>query len=182
MATFVLIRHGEKHHWHDGCPPSDIQVENYQDDHKLSGKGRERALGLAGYFQRPIWTKLFQQRPLECLVAQDVDTTFGIGKSERPKATLLPMQEQLKLPLELFPKRNVREMVEHLLSERFIGKSVVICWSHQGMSELASMLGVVDPPSKWPKKRYDVTWLIQQESNGSCQFNQLDQKILFGDE
>ena len=49
-TTVILIRHAEKLEWIYGLEPSAQAREEYQDNHKLSPKGYERAHALVGYF------------------------------------------------------------------------------------------------------------------------------------
>jgi len=44
----------------------------------------------------------------------------------------------------------------HLLA----GKTVVICWTHEWLPELAAALGVSPKPSKWKNKVYDEVYVI----------------------
>jgi hypothetical protein len=55
-----------------------------------------------------------------------------------------------------YTKARINDMVADIHSERFSGKSVIVCWSHKQILELAEMLGAEkhDLPEKWKGKRF----------------------------
>lgn len=70
-TTVIIIRHGEKLAWKEGCIPD--PAAEYKDDHHLSAKvmvylliaGYERAQALVGYFGwREEMRRVFEQREL----------------------------------------------------------------------------------------------------------------------
>jgi hypothetical protein len=58
-----------------------------------------------------------------------------------------------------------------------------VSWSHKQLPQLAKAFGVPydQVPKKWPKKRFDLTWVIHRSSDGQAQLQQLPQRLLFGD-
>lgn len=198
-TTVIIIRHGEKHEWTAGKEPTAAQLGDYTDTHKLSAKGTERAHALTGYFTaRREMTDLFGARPLAGLIAQDKDNITNYGKSERPKQTLAPFFNHVSftesgkwggecgVTFDCFSKTNVGDVAAHVNSPQFFGKSVIICWSHQQIPHLCALIGA-NCPSRWPKRRYDVTWVLEIDNlangAGGCatNFKALPQCLLYGD-
>jgi hypothetical protein len=73
-------------------------------------------------------------------------------------------------------------MVKDIHSQRYSGKSVIVCWSHKTILQLAESFGVDkdDLPAKWKGKRFDVTWVIKIDGSGKTTFKQLPQRFLKG--
>lgn len=189
MATVILIRHAEKLSWKNGLQPTPIEIDNYTDNHLLSAKGYERAHALVGYFtKRTEMQDLFDARPLVCLIAQDVDTVNNWGKSKRPLETIWPLlkyepeihDKRIEYPLQcrLFTKSQVNDLVNLINAGEYESKSVVISWCHQQLPDILQGLGITNAP-KWPKKRFDVTWVLDTRTK---EFKQLPQRLLFGDQ
>ncbi|KAJ3358003.1 hypothetical protein HDU83_000060 [Entophlyctis luteolus] len=180
----------------------------------LSPKGIERANALAAYFiHRPEMTALYESAPLAAIVCQAYNTApRGAGKSWRPAHTIYPLYAALQLgestalnshgdrhpsakaaeefrrssKVEFceFIKAEFDSMVETLTSGKYAGKTIIVCWSHQTLPELAVRLGVSEElvPRKWGK-RYDVTWVItRRTANEPTEFHQLPQLLLWGDD
>ena len=206
--TIILIRHAEKVHWTQGLEPSDADHESYVDNHLLSPRGCERAFALVGYFKhRQEMRSLFSQHPLALVMAQDVDTgPDPFGESQRPKQTLEPLVQALnarmdledgfhsgtqgmvahtgaKMEYRLFVKNQILDVVQQATSREFHGKSILIAWSHKLLPQLAKAFGVPadEVPKKWPKKRFDLTWVIHRSSEDKVTLEQLPQRLLFGD-
>jgi hypothetical protein len=196
--TIILIRHAEKIEWEKGLLPSSEHRNLYVDNHKLSAKGYERAQALVGYFlNRKEMVDLLAKRPLSCIIAQDVDQEEGWGRSERPLETIWYLDSTLKLfrpllqysnsnsliqnPLELrlFTKSQVSQIPLLLNDPKYQNKTILISWCHQQLPAIVSNLGV-DPAPKWPKGRFDITWVININKK-SVDFQQYPQCLMFGD-
>lgn len=210
-TSIILIRHAEKLPWEYGLTPEKIVAEKYIDDHSLSSKGFERATALIGYFlHRSEVIDSLRDYPLGALIAQDVDTSENPwGKSERPKQTIMPLYNNLRnknIPIDLllYTKRNRRHLVEKIISGEYAGKTVVICWSHDQLPTLAKALADVEQipededeglhmygksskiiPNEWPKKRFDVTWVLKpyitKKGKEKHSFYQIPQRLMYGD-
>ena len=191
-TTVILIRHAEKLEWTNGQEPSVGAREAYIDNHKLSPKGYERSHALVGYFtSRKEIVELLQDRPLSLIIAQDIDTEAGFGKSDRPRETIWPLMNYQKenctnedrsnmadlLELRLLTKSNWKMVQEICKDSRYRDKTVLVCWCHQQIPQIASSLGVANAP-KWPKGRFDLTWVVDLESSS---FSILPQNLMFGD-
>ncbi|TPX58580.1 hypothetical protein PhCBS80983_g03056 [Powellomyces hirtus] len=185
QTTVIIIRHAEKLPWDRGLTPHKDVKAAYIDNHVLSAKGYERAQAFVAYFQcRQEMAALLRARPWGAVIAQDVDSEGGWGKSERPRETVDPLMRaptMKDVPFILYKKSDADHMVNSILSGKYCGKTVLISWCHQMIPELAKQLGI--PPSsvpEWDKKRFDVTWVLNLDGRNSS-FTQIPQRLLYGD-
>jgi hypothetical protein len=56
---------------------------------------------------------------------------------------------------------------------------VLICWSHKAIPNLATALGVVDPPA-WHDHVYDRLWIIKFK-DGKAELQIVPQRLMYGD-
>ncbi|KAJ1568634.1 hypothetical protein HK405_015790 [Cladochytrium tenue] len=100
-------------------------------------------------------------------------------------------------PLHLYPRSAAASLAARLTGaagqREFGGRSVLVCWSHQGLPALAAALGAprTQVPPKWGGGRYDVTWVLHPvpvptAANGGgreweYRLVQLPQRLLYGD-
>lgn len=161
-AQVILLRHAEKP-WDDA-------------DIHLSDRGEKRARALAGFLtnnpsltNRGLPTLLFATRP----------TPKGHGL--RPSETLEPLARQLHLPIHTpFPAVDYAALARRVLSSpEFDNQTVVICWVHEYLPELAAALGVKSPPS-WKGSEFDRVWLITWKGD-KAKLKDLPQRLLPGD-
>ena len=198
-ANIILIRHAEKLEWDHGIEPSVEVREAYVDNHKLSPKGYERSYALVGYFTSRIeMVELMKERPLALVISQDIDTSSEAwGKSDRPRETIWPLMQYQRenctnenrsnispnLELRLLTKSQFK-MIKDIVRDKhskYDGKTVLICWCHQQLPLIAELLGISYPP-KWPKRRFDITWVIKlEEEEKESSLNIMPQNLLFGD-
>jgi hypothetical protein len=134
----------------------------------LTLKGRERAIALDPFFQGNP-SVLFYGLPA------------AIFSDESSKETVAHLSNVINVPVsEDFS--NAKELAEHLLSNTdFEGKMVLVCWPEEQLPALAAKLGVKKAPKKWSKDSFDRLWTISFEENKKIVFNDLPQKLLYGD-
>src|SRR5262249_10551515 len=145
-AQVILIRHGEK-------DPDDPK------DNHLSLRGRERAAALAPYLLEE--KELTRFGPPVAIFAQKAADPKK--NSVRPIETVRPLAATLKLEvLTPVERDDFPRLVEDVLTNpRYAGKSVLICWEHKKLAEMAEALvkhrTVSGAPKKWawPDDRYD---------------------------
>jgi phosphohistidine phosphatase SixA len=152
----MIIRHAEKP---DG-----------EKDPNLSPRGFQRADALAtvipAHFPRP-------------------DYLFATKKSKgsnRPIETITPLSKAIGEPIDSrFDDDRFSELAHYVLTDpQYAGKTVLIAWHHQKISELAKALGVNDAPDKWNSKVFDRVWEITYDS-GTVTFKDMPQNALPGD-
>ena len=137
-AQVILIRHGEK-------------PENKKDPH-LTPAGRRRAVAWKDFFSSrdPHPVALFAPKPSQQ------------HPSVRPIETLEPLGQSLHLtvetPTESGDHANLARTIRS--GARYENKTVVICWVHQSLPDLAQELGVKHPPAEWGAENYGTAWVL----------------------
>ena len=162
-AEIILLRHAEK-------PPEDSNT-------RLSTQGKERAHALVQFLTT---TPALAQHGMP--VALFATQTTPRGHSYRTRETLEPLAQNLKLPIRTpYPAKDVAALAKRILREpAYDGKTVVICWVHDYLPELAEALGVKPKPAAWKHKVFDRVWVITYPDKEASLKN-LPQKLLPGD-
>ena len=72
------------------------------------------------------------------------------------------MAKALKLKVQTpFHGKDYAELAKLILGNpAYSGKTVVVCWNHEEIPQLAAMLGVNPEPPKWKGSVYDRVYLI----------------------
>ena len=160
-AQVIIIRHADK--------PADA------DDVNLSSKGRKRAAA---------WVPFLTHDP-RFLTNGPPAALFAAGShkgdhSRRPEETLAPLAKQLGLPIHTQYRNRDYDLLAREVKRNPIynGKTVLICWVHDFMPQLAGALGV--PPGqgkRWKSDDYGRVWLITfKESRPSVEELRLKMK------
>jgi hypothetical protein len=142
-AQIILIRHAEK--------PDDPGAVH------LSKAGEERARELVPFLTTdPEFTKY--GRPVALFATQ----TTRHGRGQRTRETLAPLAKELHLPIEArYLSENYEALARMILANpKYQGKTVLICWNHDEIPQLAAALGVHPRPPKWKDAAYDRVYLI----------------------
>jgi phosphohistidine phosphatase SixA len=142
-ALIILIRHAEA-----SPDPSDPH---------LSEAGVKRAERLASFITSdPAMTRFGPP------VAVFATRTTKDGNGQRSQETVAPLAQRLQLPVQTpLPSKRYTALARRILgSPDYAGKTVVVCWTHSTMPQLAAALGVTPPPGKWKDKVYDRGYLI----------------------
>ena len=163
-AQVVLIRHAEK--------PDDPDALH------LSDKGRERAQALVKFFTQD--RRLTKYGPPVALYATQVTRR---GHSQRTGETLEPLAKELSLPI-LMPRESedFKKVAKEILrNPAYEGKTVVVCWVHEYLPEMAAAFGVQPEPSKWKDSVFDRAYVITFTAKGKIKFDYMPQKLLPGD-
>lgn len=162
-AQVILLRHAEK-------PDNEFDLH-------LTERGRERARALVGFITTtPAVTNAGLP---SVLFATKMTHT---GKSQRPRETLEPLAAQLKLTIQTpYLAADYRELARHVLTgPEYDGKTVVICWVHENLPELAAAFGIKPAPPSWKSRVFDRVWVIRwHEERPELQI--LPQRLLPGD-
>lgn len=168
----LIIRHAEK--------PDDPE------DIHLTKRGEERARLLPQLFVRPdpfpAPDFLFATRPTD--------------KSDRPAETLAHLSMRLKLPIDrgyrnFLPdadvdkregRKGVFELADEILgNKKYAGKTVLICWHHGTIPDLAGRLKATGYPKRWKDAVFDRVWQISYDERGATTFADRPQRLLPGD-
>lgn len=143
--TIYMIRHGEK-------PPAD--------GIGLSAAGTWRADHLPGVFGKQSDFNIgyiLAEKPDEGLCSRFLISTWvpnvpsGDGHDERPYLTVLPLADSLGLKpadngLDVrFKRDKTREVADAVKNFQGDG-NILICWEHKALTDLATAIGVTNPP------------------------------------
>jgi len=162
-AQVILLRHAEK--------PAD------EWDVNLSTRGEARARALVSFFTNTpalltngLPVALFATRPTPH------------GHSRRTYETLEPLSKELNLPVESpYAAKDFYAQAQEILNNHdYAGKTVVVCWVHDYLPEMAEAFGVKPKPPAWKSKEFDRVWLITFRDKKASLRN-LPQHLLPGD-
>jgi hypothetical protein len=163
-AIVFIIRHAEK-------PLGDEKLPD------LTPTGYKRAQALPWLFlQEPGSTQLPRLPRPSAIFA-----TATSKHSNRPIETVTPLSQALHLPIDHdFEDRETSAVAKEVLSGKYAGKVVLICWHHGEMPHLAEAFGVTNAPSKWNDTVFDQIWMLEWV-DGKPQFSTLSESLLPGD-
>jgi len=153
-------------------------AETEEEGKNLSLRGLERAAALAPYFQGA--SKFLQFRLPIVLFAQGVKDASSTLKSIY---TLLPLSYAIGVTIHTnFLHDQYMEMAQNIKTNpAFNGKLVIVCWSCDLLADIASVLGVKPKPLPWENSVYDRLWVITYKPKGDIEFQDMPQRLLFGD-
>ena len=146
-AHIVLIRHAEK--------PDDSENPH------LSKAGVERAQALVSFITRdPQMTSL--GRPVAVFATQTTKDDNG----QRSQETVAPLAAALHLSVQTpFHGKDYADLAKLILSSAaYAGKTVVVCWNHETIPELAAAFGVTPTPAKWRGSVFDSVYVISYKN------------------
>ena len=142
-AQIILFRHAEK--------PAD------KADPHLSPQGVRRARMLVGFLtSNPVVSKY--GKPVAIFATRTTKDDDG----QRTQETVAPAAAALKLTVQApFLGKDYKQLAKQILGNpAYAGKTVLICWNHDVISELAAELGVSPRPSAWKGKEFDRVYVI----------------------
>jgi hypothetical protein len=165
----------------DGKPAQVILIlhaEKPAEGADLSQRGKERAAALVPYFLgRP------EVLPFKAPVAIYAQGAKKEGSSRRPVETVKPLAAALKLDvIDKYTHDEFPQMVEEVLAKpEYEGKTVLVCWEHKVLPDIARAFGVKDPAQKWHGAVFDRTWVITFAADKKPSLADLPQRLMFGD-
>ncbi|HAB99943.1 MAG TPA: histidine phosphatase family protein [Parachlamydiales bacterium] len=161
-SQVILIRHGEK-----------TSPGTY-----LSLKGRQRAAALVPTFLGSP-ALLHYGPPAAIYVMKSGNKAPAVRWAQ----TVISLADELNIPLQNhYNRKETEQLVKEIQeTEEYEGKMVLVCWSHGELPLLATQLGAKKAPKKWPRDVYDRFWILTFEENGEVTFQDLPQKLLYGD-
>jgi hypothetical protein len=142
-AQIILIRHAEK--------PADPENPH------LSRAGVRRAERLVSFITTdPAMTRFGLP------VAVFATHTTRHDNGQRTQETVAPLARALKLPVQTpYLGRDYAALAQLILANpAYTGKTVLICWNHEEIPQLAAALGVTPEPPKWKAKVFDRVYVI----------------------
>jgi broad specificity phosphatase PhoE len=160
----LIIRHAEK------PPERDESVH-------LSPTGKDRAEHLHQLFRAPKKGQAPFPTPDVIFAARDSK------HSHRSVETVTPLARKLKLTINSnYPDADFAKLAHEILhSGKYAGKTVLICWHHGMIPDLARALRAGDAPRHWKGNTFDRVWELTYQKNGQVTFRDLPQHLLRAD-
>jgi len=142
-AQIILFRHAEK--------PAD------KSNPHLSPEGVRRARQLVGFLATDPAVNKYG-KPVAIFATKTTKDDDG----QRTQETVAPAAAALKLAVQTpFLGKQYKQLAKLILGNpAYAGKTVLICWNHDVMPELAAELGVSPQPPGWKAKEYDQVYVI----------------------
>lgn len=101
--------------------------------------------------------------------------------SNRPIETITPLAQALHLRINHdYEDRETAKVADDVMSGKYAGKVVLICWHHGEIPHLAQAFGVEGAPKTWDDTVFDKIWKITWV-DGKAQMTILPQMLLKGD-
>ena len=142
-AQIILIRHGEK--------PDDPANPH------LSPAGMKRAQLLVSFVATNKTIQAFGP-PAGIFATHETKNDDG----QRTQETVTPLGKSLKLPVQApYLGKDFAMLAKHVLTNpAYAGKTVIICWNHEEIPQLAAALGVTPEPPKWKGSDFSTVYII----------------------
>ncbi len=173
--TVMIIRHAEKP---DGRARG-VKTDGRKRASSLTVRGWQRAGALVQLFRGTSRSRSADRLPAPASIfASCVEAG---EKSRRPRQTVRPLADRLGLKVD--HRYGLDAEVELANVVRDATNPVLICWHHEAIPKLASLIApdVVVPP-EWPADRFDIVWLLDQRAPGKpWTLDQFAQMLLAGD-
>jgi hypothetical protein len=142
-AQIILIRHAEK-------PPD-------PENPHLSHAGVKRAGQLVSFITTDPAMLRFGL-PVAVFATQSTKHDNG----QRTQETVAPLARALNLPVQTpYLGKDYAALAKLILATpAYTGKTVLICWNHEEIRQLAAALGVTPKPPKWKGSVFDQVYVI----------------------
>ena len=125
-------------------------------DVHLSPEGQKRAEAIPALF------KMADARPAPFPTPDFIIAAGSSNRSNCPVETTAPLSKELNLEVDTtYTYDNYPDLVEKLYTtQKYEGKTVLICWHHGTLPEFAKMLGATSVPEKWKDSVFDQVWVV----------------------
>jgi phosphohistidine phosphatase SixA len=151
-SQIILVRHADK--------PLDAA------DPHLSPDGIERAKRLALFLTTdPAMIKYGS--PVAIFATGTTKHDDGV----RTQETMVPLSRKLGIQVQTpYLGKEYGALARQILSSSlYNGRTIVICWNHETLPELAAALGVSPMPRKWKGKDFDQVYVITYAGSGRAE-------------
>ncbi len=155
----LIIRHAEK-------PPEEAGELG------LNAKGKIRAAALYELFEAS------DQRTDSFPKPDFLFAAAKTKKSYRSVETLAPLGKKLRLTVnEKYDGDDFANLTREIFGKpKYAGKTVLICWKHHAIPDLAAKLGATDAPKNWKDDVFDRVWQLDFD-DGNVKFRDRPQEL-----
>jgi phosphohistidine phosphatase SixA len=156
----LLIRHAEK-------PTDEMKAVD------LSPAGKKRAAALPNLFVKSA------DRPVPFPTPDFIFAAANSPHSSRSTQTVEPLAKKLGLKVhDKYANDDFDKLATHLLADpKYAGKTVLVCWHHGKLDNLAKSLGAKKAPHIEPNV-FNRIWRISYTPEGKATFADLPQRVL----
>ena len=160
-AQVILIRHGEK-------PDT---------GNELNQQGFERAKALPGFLLKNSVVNQFGA--ISAIFAMAPKDKNG---SVRAIETVQPFSDQTGIKIrQKFLRDDVKQLVKKISDSKYDGQTVLICWEHSVIPEIAAAFGAKSAPASWDGGNvFDRAWILTFK-NDQIKFQDIPEHVLPGD-
>jgi len=160
----LLIRHAEK-------PPEEANSVD------LTPEGKKRAEALHLLFEAS------QKRPNPFPTPDFIFAAKNTERSQRPLQTVTPLANKLKRAIVSdYKTEDFPRLVNNIFQNpKYAGKTILICWRHSKIPQLAHEFQAATAPDTWQKAVFDRVWQITFDEQGKATYRDLPQQLLAGD-
>jgi hypothetical protein len=160
-AQVLIIRHAEKPDTGDDLSPA----------------GYARANALAWYFEKT--PAVLQHGTPVAIYAMG----YEASTSRRAVETVAPLAKALGLPIRSqFLRDQFQKLVSEILSAPgYEGRTVLICWEHNVIPEIAQAFGAKTAPTTWPGDDFWDVWRLDFTGNDVSHFDAFSEALMPGD-
>lgn len=173
----MLIRHAEKPD--EKTNVLGIDEAGMPSPHQLSVRGWQRAGALVRFFAPISQTGADGiHEPGTIFAAKPANGALSL----RSFNTVAPLAAALGIGINYEIGRGEECALIESVRQSATG-SVLICWRHDTIADIARGIAenLQDIPSQWPKKRFDLVWVLDHGDTG-WRFSQVAQFLLPGDQ
>ncbi|MBV8439901.1 MAG: histidine phosphatase family protein [Hyphomicrobiales bacterium] len=169
-TKIMVIRHAEKPNGEPGIMP-----DGSQNPEALTAAGWSRARALVGLFN-PQGGRFADPR-----LARPGSLFASGSDSLRPKQTLAPLAEALKLVIDANYLKGQEDRL--VAAAKNAGSVTLVAWQHEAIAKIATLIrgSANGIPPRWPGHRFDLVWVFDREDNGDWSFEQAPELALPGD-
>jgi hypothetical protein len=159
--AILIFRHAEK----PGNPAADVDDDGIH----LSPAGQIRAAALSVYIPTNFGK-------IDHLFASKLSR-----HSNRSVETITPLAKAIGLKIDsMHSDGDYSALAQAVLTDnRYADRTILICWHHTHIPDLASAFGIVKPP-EWPGHVFDRIWMIDYH-DGTAMLHNNPQMLLYGD-
>jgi hypothetical protein len=170
MTKIMVIRHAEKPNGEPGIMP-----DGSQNPEALTAAGWSRARALVGLFN-PQGGRFADPR-----LARPSSLFASGSDSLRPKQTLAPLAEALKLVIDANYLKGQEDRL--VAAAKNAGGVTLVAWQHEAIPKIATLIrgSANGVPPLWPGHRFDLVWVFDRQDNGDWSFEQAPELAMSGD-
>ena len=169
----ILIRHAEK--------PGESKGHYLTDD-----ETKDPNLAPAGYFRAGAYAAYFDPKRNGGLypAIDHIFATKASHASNRPVLTVTPLAAALgkKIHADFDNKpEGIQQLAGALLSGTYAGQTILVCWHHGTLPDVAKALGYDNAP-KIPGTSFDVVWQLAWASGATTpSFTPSTENLMYDD-